>query len=106
MSDTITLNVVDPTLTYANQAQADACAWDSYISLADAKAYWALDPRGGTEFAAASNDLLSQCLIQAYLRLNRFLYIGRVTQIYQTSRWPRVSVMNLNGWVYNSFSIP
>jgi len=102
----VPLLVVDPTFTAPQSTPPPA--YNSYITLADAQAYWHTDPRDGvTELLALDDDAISRYLIQAFRRLERLYYQGRATlPTWQQTRWPRYSVVNLQGWVYDAHSLP
>ena len=79
----------------------------SYISVADADAYWA-DRGEPTEWAAADNTGKEQALVQAtsYLDAHYRWISGTIGSTDQALGWPRDNALDKHGRYYDSDEVP
>ena len=88
-----------------NSIPKDAAA-NSYISLSDANYFFSTKFKESAAWLALSNDQRSQLLIEATRILETYVYGGIRTTTTQALSWPRANLVNREGTIVNSQTIP
>ena len=98
------------TLTYTPGGASDNC----YVTLAEAEAYflnrlnssvngdWTNDSAG----VARTDDVKKAALITATLRIDEEMFLGSKSSTTQALKWPRVNVVDEDGYYFDSDAIP
>jgi hypothetical protein len=90
-------------MTVTIKATVGASDANSYVTLEEAETYFGNRPASTAWTALGNNDAKSRVLIAACMRLDVETYKGeRVAPQGQALKWPRVFVLDEDGWEYPS----